>query len=312
MSHTNPAESALSGASVAVSGATGLIGSAVADELRAQGATVLRLTRRPPRDSSEIAWDPQSGVGDPERLSGLSAVVHLAGENIAAGRWTAARKQRIRESRVVGTRSLCESLARASSPPPTLVCASAISYYGDRGDEVLEESSPPGTGFLPEVCREWEAAADPARAAGIRVVNLRIGVVLSRRGGALAQMLLPFRLGLGGRVGPGTQYMSWISRPDAAGVVAHVLTHPNLSGPVNTVAPHPVTNAEFTRLLGKVLERWTIFPLPAFAARLALGQMADDLLLASARVVPRRLLESGYVFRYPTLEECLTAELRGS
>ncbi len=312
MSPTNPAQSVLSGATIALSGATGLIGSAVGEELRSHGATVLRLTRRPPRDSSEIAWDPQTGVSDPERLSGLRAVVHLAGENIAAGRWTAAMKQRIRESRVIGTRSLCETLVRASSPPQTFVCASAIGYYGDRGDELLDESSPPGSGFLPEVCREWEAAAEPARAAGIRVVHLRIGVVLSRSGGALAQMLLPFRLGLGGRVGPGTQFMSWISRPDVAGVVAHVLTHAQLSGPVNTVAPNPVTNAEFTRILGKVLRRWTIFPLPAFAARLALGQMADDLLLASARVVPRKLTESGYVFRFPTLEECLTAELRRS
>lgn len=294
---------------VAVTGATGLVGTALGEQLRARGARMLRLTRRSPRDSAEAQWSPESGLVDPARLAETAAVVHLAGENIAGGRWTAAKKQRIRDSRVLGTRALCQSLAALPTRPQTLVCASAIGYYGDRGTEELDEQSPPGTGFLPEVCRGWEEATDPAREAGIRVVNLRIGVILSRRGGALAQMLLPFRLGLGGIVGPGTQYMSWVSLADVVGAIVHGLTRPDLAGPVNAVAPVPVTNAEFTRTLGSVLRRWTIFPLPAFAARLALGQMADDLLLASAKVLPRRLQSSGYPFQHPELRDCLEAEL---
>ncbi len=302
--------SSLSGRRIAVSGADGLVGSALLQRLESLGAQPVRLVRRPPRDPNlEVQWSQERGLLDPARLEGVAAVVHLAGENVAGGRWTAARKQRIRDSRVIGTEALCTSLARLSARPETLVCASATGFYGDRGDEVLDESSPSGQGFLPEVCRGWEEACAPARAAGVRVVNLRIGVVLSRHGGALAKMLTPFRLGVGGRIGNGRQWMSWLSREDLVGAIVHALSRPELSGPVNAVSPQPVTNAEFTRTLGGVLRRPTIFPLPAVVARLALGQMADDLLLASVRVLPTQLQQTGYEFQHPELRSCLTAEV---
>lgn len=288
---------------VAVSGASGLIGSTLVPLLTSAGHQVTRLVRRPAGEG-EATWNPASGL-DLTALDGLDAVVHLAGENIAAARWTAAAKQRIRESRVQGTRFLCEALATAPRVPKVLVCASAIGFYGDRGAEELTEESAAGSGFLAEVVRDWEAAAGPARDAGIRVVNLRFGVILSRKGGALAKMLLPFKLGAGGRVGDGRQYWSWISIDDAAGAIQHALLTEGLSGPVNAVAPQPVTNAEFTKTLGRLLRRPTLLPMPAFAARLALGEMADDLLLASARVIPRQLERTGYVFRQPTLEAAL-------
>jgi hypothetical protein len=228
--------------------------------------------------------------------------VHLAGENIAARRWSAKQKARIRDSRVVGTRLLCHALATAAAPPQFVICASAIGYYGDRVDEWLTEDSSPGTSFLCQVCRDWEAAADPARAAGIRVVHLRLGVILSANGGALAKMLLPFQLGVGGIVGNGRQFYSWIAIDDVVEAIQHAIGQPELRGPVNTVAPNPVTNDEFTKTLGRVLRRPTIFPMPAFAARLAFGEMADELLLASARVSPQLLIDSGYEFRFPLLE----------
>jgi hypothetical protein len=256
-----------------------------------------------------VQWAPERGLTNPQSLEGVTAVVHLAGESIADGRWTEAKKQRIRDSRVVGTRTLCESLGKLPQPPRTLICASAIGFYGDRGDKPLDEDSPPGQGFLPDVCLGWEQACDPARRAGIRVVNVRIGVILSRHGGALAKMLLPFKLCVGGKIGSGSQYMSWVSLDDVVGTVVHGLTHPELSGPVNAVSPQPVTNAEFTRALGAALNRPTIFPMPAFAARLALGQMADDLLLASTRVLPRRLQATGYDFRHADLAACLAGEV---
>ena len=215
--------------------------------------------------------------------------MHLAGENIAAGRWTEATKARIKESRIRGTRLLCESVARLHRPPKVLVCASAIGYYGDRGVSVVDEDSSPGAGFLAEVCREWEAATAAARASGIRVVQLRLGVVLTAAGGALAKLLLPFQLGAGGRLGSGEQYMSWVSIDDVIGAILHVLRTDTLQGPVNAVAPHPVTNQEFTKTLGRVLMRPTLFPVPAVAARLAFGEMADEMLLASTRVAPTRL-----------------------
>jgi uncharacterized protein (TIGR01777 family) len=301
----------LAGARVAVSGANGLVGKALREQLEASGARAVRLIRNQPRDpASEVQWTPERGLVAPEQLEGVTAVVHLAGESIADGRWTEAKKQRIRDSRVIGTESLCGSLARLARRPQTLICASAIGYYGDRGDEVLDESSAPGTGFLPEVCLGWEAACDPARQAGIRVVNVRIGVILSKDGGALAKMLLPFKMGVGGKVGSGRQYMSWVALDDVVGAMLHGLTHTDISGPVNAVSPQPVTNAEFTQALGSVLHRPTIFPMPAFAARLALGQMADDLLLASARVLPKRLQASGYAFRHADLRGCLAGELK--
>lgn len=291
---------------VLVTGASGLVGSALVPLLTAGGHAVTRLVRSTPRPGhAEIPWDPAArSIGTPA-LEGLDAVVHLAGDNIASGRWTAAKKARIRDSRVQGTLTLCEALAQLVKPPRVLLCASAIGYYGDRGERTLREESAPGTGFLAEVCRAWEAAAAPAVQRGIRVVHLRLGVVLSPAGGALAKMLTPFRLGLGGVVGNGKQYMSWIALDDVLGAMHHALITETLHGPVNVVAPHPVTNQEFTTVLGKVLRRPTRVPLPAFVARLVFGEMADALLLASTRVAPTRLQASGYTFRYPALEEAL-------
>uniref|UniRef100_A0A7C4LNA3 TIGR01777 family protein n=1 Tax=Schlesneria paludicola TaxID=360056 RepID=A0A7C4LNA3_9PLAN len=290
---------------VLVTGATGLVGRHVVPLLTTQGHDVLRLTRRTPTEPNDVVWNPERGDLPSARLEGLDAVVHLAGENIASGRWTPTLKERIRSSRVDGTRLLCTTLARLQHKPKTLVCASAIGFYGDRGAELLTEDSPLGNGFLPDVCRAWEAACAPALDAGIRVVNLRIGVVLSPQGGALAQMLLPFRCGLGGVVGSGKQYLSWIAIDDVGGAILHCLQHQELSGPVNATAPHPVTNHEFTKTLGGVLNRPTIFPVPAFAAKLLMGEMAEELLLSSTRVEPRKLLQSGYVFRFPFLDEAL-------
>ena len=291
---------------VAVSGTRGLIGAEVVSALSAAGIEVVRLVRRDPAPGeAAVRWDPGKGIADPAGLGGLTAVVHLAGENIAAGRWNAARKAAIRESRVEGTRRLCDALADLPEPPKTLVCASAIGYYGDRGDDVLTEESPAGTGFLPEVCREWEAATGPAGRKGIRVVLLRIGVVLTPKGGALSRMLPPFRMGFGGVLGSGKQYVSWVALDDLPGVVLHVLSNGDLRGPVNAVSPNPVTNREFTEALGRALSRPTPVPVPAFALRLTVGEMADALLLASARVYPRRLEETGYRFRFPELHGAL-------
>lgn len=288
---------------IAVTGAGGLVGSTLVPLLTTGGHRVTRLVRRAAGEG-EATWDPASGIAA-AALDGVDALVHLAGESIAAARWTAAVKQRIRDSRVQGTRLLSEALASSPLPPKVLVCASAIGFYGDRGAEELTEESAAGTGFLADVVRDWELATVSARTAGVRVVNLRLGVVLSRDGGALAKMLLPFKLGAGGRVGDGRQYWSWISIDDAAGAIYHALMTGDLSGPVNAVSPHPVTNIEFTKTLGRVLRRPTVFPMPAFAARLALGEMADDLLLASARVFPRQLERTGYPFRQPLLETAL-------
>lgn len=292
---------------ILVTGSTGLVGSVLVPLLQDEGHEIVRLVRQEPSGREDIRWDPQAGSIDRDALAGagIEAAVHLAGENIAAGRWTAAQKRRIRDSRVEGTRLLSETLAGLESPPNVLVCASAIGYYGDRGDEELTEESPSGDGFLAEVCREWEAAADPARAQDLRVVHVRTGVVLSTQGGALPKMLTPFKLGLGGIVGSGRQYWSWISVEDVAAIYRYALTNAELSGPVNAVAPTPATNYEFTKALGRVLGRPTVAPLPAFAARLMLGEMADELLLASARVLPTRLQEVGYAFQHPELEGAL-------
>jgi uncharacterized protein (TIGR01777 family) len=294
---------------VAVTGASGTVGIALCAALARSGHAVLRLVRRPARGPDEIAWDPGGGVQDRERLEGLDGVVHLAGKSIA-GRWTAARKAEIRRSRVEGTRRLCEALAGLARRPAVLVSASAIGIYGDRGNEVLRESSAPGSGFLAEVCREWEAATEPARRAGIRTVVPRFGMILSPAGGALKTMLTPFRLGLGGRLGNGRQFVSWIAIDDAVGVIQHAMRTERLSGAVNAVSPAPVTNAEFTRTLGRALSRPAVLPLPAFAARLALGEMADEMLLASQRALPTRLEDSGYRVMHPRLEEALRHLLR--
>lgn len=291
---------------VLVTGSTGLIGSRVCAHLISSGHTVRRLVRSHPDPArGKWAWDPMGGILDPGSMEGVEAVIHLAGENVAKGRWTEEKKRNIRESRVRSTRLLSGTLAAFPHKPQTLISASAIGFYGDRGEEVLTEESPPGTGFFPEVCKDWEGATRSAAEAGIRVANVRIGVVLSPEGGALREMLFPFRLGLGGRLGSGLQYMSWISLDDVVGGIDHVLSHPELKGPVNLMAPHPVSNLEFTKALGKVLRRPTLFPVPAFALRLVLGEMAENLLLAGTRAVPRRLLESGYSFLHPRLEEAL-------
>jgi hypothetical protein len=289
---------------VLVTGATGLIGRRLVPLLTAQGHEAFRLVRREPTEANDIPWDPAAGMLHPARLEGLDAVVHLAGESVGA-RWTNERKERIRSSRVEGTRLLCGSLAALQQKPKTLVCASAIGIYGDRGSEPLDEESSRGKGFLPDVCEAWEQACEAARQAGLRVVNLRIGVVLSPQGGALSKMLTPFRLGLGGVIGSGRQYLSWIAIDDVVGAIAHCLTHAALTGPVNATAPNPASNYEFTKTLGGVLRRPTFLPMPAFAARLAFGQMAEELLLSSTRVSPLRLQQTGFQFRFPTLEGAL-------
>lgn len=294
---------------VLVTGSTGLIGSALVAFLKAQGHRVTRLVRpasrfQPTPDESVVRWDPEAGVVEASGLEGHDAVVHLAGESLQ-GRWTAAKKARIRDSRVRGTRLLCETLARLARPPRVVVAASAVGYYGDRRYETLTEESPPGRGFLAEVCQAWEAAAEPAVQAGIRVVHLRTGLVLSAAGGALRSMLLPFRLGLGGVIGNGTQYWSWIAVDDHVRVVLHVIETETLRGPVNAVSPHPVTNYEFTKTLGRVLRRPTVLPVPSFAVRLVLGEVADELLLSSQRVLPAKLLDSGFTFGFPDLEGAL-------
>jgi len=295
---------------VLVTGSHGLIGSALIPELGAVGDRAVRLIRRGATGGTDaVSWDPGEGRIDAAALEGVDAVVHLAGEGIAAGRWTAARKTRIRRSRVDGTRLLARALAGLARPPRVLVCGSATGYYGDRGDEVLREDSAPGTGFLAGVCQEWEAAAEPARAAGIRVVHLRTGTVLSPDGGALARLLPVFRLGLGGTLGSGRQYLSWVAIQDVVGAVRHVLGRDGIEGPVNVTAPHPVTNREFTRALGHVLRRPTALPVPAAALRAIFGEVADEALLASARVEPTRLLASDYPFRFTEIAGALRALL---
>jgi uncharacterized protein (TIGR01777 family) len=292
--------------SIVVSGASGLIGGTLCESLAARGCEVRKLVRNRAAKQGEIRWDPDRGEIDSALLAGVEGVVHLAGENIGDGRWTAEKKRRIRDSRVQGTRLLCDALAAMPSPPRVLIAGSAIGYYGSRGDLPLDEESSPGNDFLANVCQEWEAAAESARAAGIRVVKLRTGVVLSTKGGALAKMLFPFKLGVGGVVGDGRQYMSWITLEDEVRVIEHALAADSLSGPLNSVSPNPVTNREFTKTLGRVLGRPTIFPMPAFAARLAFGEMADALLLSSTRVVPKQLAQAGFAFKQPELEAALS------
>jgi len=299
---------------ILVSGSSGLIGSALIPALAAEGHRATRLVRSMPvsRREDRILWDPTASILDGPSLEGFDAVVHLAGENIAGGRWTIERKARIRDSRVNGTRLLAERLAELKQPPKVLISISAVGYYGDRGNETLTEASPPGSNFLAGVCREWEAATEPAAQRGIRVAVLRCGVVLSPAGGALAKMLFPFRMGVGGIVGSGKQYFSWICIDDVVRVILHALSADSLRGPINTVAPKPVTNAEFTRALGQALGRPTIVPMPAFAARMAFGEMADELLLASARAAPVKLLASGFVFRHAEIESALNHLLQGA
>lgn len=296
---------------VLITGSTGMIGTALIDFLKARGHHVTRLVRASMQSNEPIVrWDPSTGVLPANEIGGCDAVVHLAGESIAASRWTTAQKAKIRDSRVQGTTLLAETLAKLKQPPKVLVSASAIGYYGHRGDETLREESPPGTGFLPATCVEWEKAADAARQKGIRVVHPRFGLILTPKGGALAKMLLPFKLGIGGLMGNGKQYWSWVSLDDVIAAIHHALVTESVVGPMNVVSPRAVTNHEFTKTLGRVLSRPTIFPLPAFAARLVLGEMADELLLASARIEPARLLTTGYNFRHTELEKALRELLR--
>lgn len=289
---------------ILISGASGLIGGALQPMLTTGGHTVMRLERERSGRPGAVHWNPAAGTIDTAALEGIDAVVHLAGENVA-GRWTADKKARIYSSRVDGTKLLVDALTGLARPPKHLICASAIGYYGDRDADVVDEDSAPGAGFLADVVREWEAATAPATERGMRVANLRFGVVLSSAGGVLATMLPPFKLGLGGVVGPGTQYMSWVAIDDAIGAILHALTTPSLQGPVNVVAPNPATNQEFTKTLGRVLSRPTVLPMPAFAVRLAFGEMGESLLLGSTRVDPHRLRESNYSFRFPELEGAL-------
>ena len=291
---------------VLVSGPGGLVGSALIASLARGGNEVLGLTRSPPATgAASVRWEPAAGQLEAARLEGLDAVVHLAGENVAHGRWTAARKERIRVSRVEGTRLLSQALAACDRKPATLVCASAIGYYGDRGDEICVEETAPADDFLARVAVDWEQSTAAAAEAGIRVVNLRIGVVLSPRGGMLARVGPIFRLGLGGRVGSGGQYLSWITLEDLVGVIEETLKSSQLAGPVNAVAPVPVTNLEFTRAMGRLLRRPAVLPLPAPVVKLVWAEMGETLLLASTRVEPARLRAAGFAFRHPDIDTAL-------
>lgn len=294
----------LSPSRVAITGASGLVGQGLAAFLGTGGHDVRKLVRGP-ATGGDIRWDPGQRSIDAKALEGMDAVVHLAGESIASGRWSAETRKRILTSRTDGTRLLCETLAGLERKPSVLVSSSAIGFYGDRAGEVLDESSPAGDGFLADVCAQWEAATAPARDAGIRVVLLRTGIVLTPLGGALARMLPPFKLALGGPLGSGEQYMSWISHDDLLAAILHCIAKTELHGPVGATAPTPVTNAEFTRTLGEVLHRPARLAVPAVALRTLLGDMADALLLSSARVIPRRLLESGFVYRDADLHGAL-------
>lgn len=287
---------------IAVSGASGMVGRALATSFRADGHDVVPLVRG---NAEGIHWTPATGEFDQEKMADVEVLVHLAGENISQGRWTKAKKERIHSSRGNVTRLLCKSLAKIKSGPRTLISASAIGFYGDRGDELLDEDAAPGEGFLPDVCQDWESATQAVVDAGMRVVNLRLGMVLSRDRGALKPMLIPFKLGFGGRMGSGRQYWSWITLADVLRVIQFAIDTPTLSGPVNAVTPVAVTNLEFTKALGKALGRPTIFPMPGPVARMALGQMTDGLILASARVVPRKLEQAGFVFSHSQLDDAL-------
>lgn len=290
-----------------VSGSSGLLGSALIASLKGAGARIARLARpstvRGTSDEERVPWDPTQPLS-PEAVSGFDAVIHLAGESIV-GRWTAGKKVRLRNSRIPTTTNLARALAQAKDKPGIFLSASAVGYYGNRGNEVLTEESDAGTGFTADMAQEWEKSSLPAAEAGVRTVQMRIGIVMAGNGGALPKMLPAFKLGLGGKLGDGRQWMSWIDLRDVIGAIQHMLRSDLLHGPVNLVAPRPVTNEEFSKTLGSVLSRPAVFPVPVFAARLAFGEMADELLLASQRVEPTKLISSGYPFRFPTLKQSL-------
>jgi hypothetical protein len=296
---------------IVLSGASGMLGTALRRRLEALRVPIVQLVRGAPRGDGQVSWDPAAmpAIADTSALEGSWAAIHLSGASVAAHRWTAAYKRELTASRVESTRAIAMILAGLRKPPQTLVVASAVGIYGDRGDAVLDEASAPGVGFLAEVCQKWEEAANPAADAGIRVVHARFGVVLGRGPGALEKMLPVFRLGLGGRLGSGRQWMSWVSVEDAVAAILFALENESLAGAVNVVSPNPVTNAEFTRALARLLHRPAVLPAPTFALRLALGQMADEALLASARVAPAKLMSAGFEFAHPTVDRALAAAL---
>lgn len=291
---------------IALAGASGLVGTALIPALEKQGHEVTRLVRTAPR-AGEIEWHPNKEAVSAASLEGFDIIINLAGENIAGGRWTDEQKRKIRESRVNGTHLLSEAITKMEHKPRAFICASATGIYGDRDDEVLDEQSESGGGFLSGVCREWEMACDLAVQAGVRVVNLRFGPILAREGGMLSKLLTPFKMGMGGKVGSGRQYISWVSLEDSVNAILLAINDESIRGPLNVVSPNPVTNEEFTKTLGHVLNRPTALAMPAFAARLAFGEMADEMLLTSQRVMPKRLNAAGFQFSYPRLEEAFRA-----
>ncbi|MFD8887010.1 TIGR01777 family oxidoreductase [Streptomyces erythrochromogenes] len=294
---------------IAVTGSTGLIGSALVRSLRADGHEVVRFVRREPAGADEARWDPERGRVDPAGLAGCGAVVHLAGAGIGDHRWTAAYKRKIRDSRVLGTAALANALAGLDEPPAVLVSGSAVGYYGDTGDRPVDEDSPAGHGFLPSVCVEWEAAAAPAQEAGIRTAFARTGLVVAKEGGAWGRMFPLFRAGVGGRLGDGRQYWPFISLHDEVAALRHIIDTPELSGPVNLTAPEPLTNRQVTAAMARVLHRPAVLPVPAAALRVVLGEFSQDV-LGGQRARPTRLLESGFVFRDPGIEQAIRAALQ--
>ena len=286
---------------IAIAGASGLVGSALIPILQSDGNQITRLVRSSPK-AGEIEWHPNQDEVSARSLDGFNIIINLAGENIAGGRWTDEQKRKIRDSRVNGTHLLSEAIAKMNSKPGAFICASATGIYGDRDDEILDEQSESGGGFLAGVCREWEMATEPASKAGVRVVNLRFGPILAKEGGMLAKLLTPFKMGMGGKVGSGKQYISWIALEDAVNAIKLAIDDQKIHGPLNVVSPNPVTNEVFTKTLGHVLNRPTALAMPAFAARLAFGEMADEMLLVSQKVMPKRLSQAGFQFQYPQLE----------
>lgn len=292
---------------IAITGATGLVGSALCEKLTSRCHELVKISRDIRK--GDIAWDPSTGIRNLDKLEGCDAFVHLAGENIGDGRWTPAKKKALRDSRVEGTQSVVDSIRKLSSPPITFIAASAIGYYGDRGDDLLDENSSMGSGFLPELCDEWEAQSRPLADMDFRYANIRIGVVLSGQGGALKKMLLPFQFGLGGVIGTGNQWMSWIALDDLVDIFVWAIENDSVHGTINATSTGATTNREFTKAMGKVLGRPTFMPMPAFAARAAFGEMADALLLTGARVYPKYLMDAGYKLRHPNIVGALQHEL---
>jgi uncharacterized protein (TIGR01777 family) len=289
---------------IAIAGASGLVGKALTPLLEADAHDIVRLVRNSPK-AGEVEWHPNQDAIEPTKLEGFEAIINLAGENIAEGRWTEEKKKKIHDSRVHGTHLLSEAIAKLMNKPRVFLCASATGIYGDRGDETLVEQSESGGGFLAGVCREWEKATEPAHRAGVRVVNLRFGPILARAGGMLEKMLTPFKMGLGGKIGSGKQYISWVGIDDVVAAIKLALNDESIRGPLNIVSPQPVTNERFTRALGEALSRPTVMAMPAFAARLAFGEMADEMLLVSQKVIPKKLQASGFQFEYSDVETAL-------